>query len=212
MKLHLWVEGRRFLKVPLLITDLGQYDLILGRKWLSEQDIWLDVRERRLVWPEDRAQPTAQEGIQRKALSFVPKSILRRPSATATQQADAERRDRQLDNQVQMEQAAIGQGRGRQIYWPPRTEAMDRYANLQKMGRALRAEPAEPYPEKPTSYHHSPSPQEVREANVALIGAAGFDRHATKNGSQVFITSLLEIDKTIEERRAILDPQEEREI
>jgi hypothetical protein len=38
--------------IPLLIADLGNHEIILGRKWLAEQDIWLDVKNR---WPNERS-------------------------------------------------------------------------------------------------------------------------------------------------------------
>lgn len=53
IKLHLVVDGRRFLNQPFLIIDLGQHDIIIGRRWLSDQDVWLDVRNRRLIWPNE---------------------------------------------------------------------------------------------------------------------------------------------------------------
>lgn len=51
--LHLAVDGRRQANVPMLIANLGQHDMILGRKWCEQHDIWLDVRNRRLVWPRE---------------------------------------------------------------------------------------------------------------------------------------------------------------
>ena len=34
----------RFLKVPMLITELGKHDMIIGKKWLAEHDVWLDMK------------------------------------------------------------------------------------------------------------------------------------------------------------------------
>jgi hypothetical protein len=204
IKLHLWVEGRRFLKVPLLITDIGHYDLILGRKWLSEQDIWLDIRNRRLVWPEDRVYQAPEEEMQQKALSFVPTQILKRSPATEAQQADAERRDRQLDRQIRAER-----------YRPPRTEAMDRRADFQKMGRALRAEPTEAAsaeaitPEKPRKRSKSPIRREDCGVDVNLISAPAFDRYAGRGGSQAYLTSLHEVDRIIDDKQITSDPDGE---
>jgi hypothetical protein len=53
--LHLVVDGRRQLNVPMLILDLGNHDLILGRKWLELHDIWMDIRNRCLIWPNERS-------------------------------------------------------------------------------------------------------------------------------------------------------------
>ncbi|KGY14467.1 hypothetical protein PABG_12674 [Paracoccidioides brasiliensis Pb03] len=44
LALDLWVDRWRFQDVPLLITDLGQHHVILGKEWLAAQDIWLDVK------------------------------------------------------------------------------------------------------------------------------------------------------------------------
>ncbi len=35
LRIHLRVDGRRQYNVPLLITGLGNHDMILGRKWLA---------------------------------------------------------------------------------------------------------------------------------------------------------------------------------
>ena len=51
LRTHLRVDGRRLYNVPFLITDLGHHNAILGRKWLSHLDLWLDVRNRQLIWP-----------------------------------------------------------------------------------------------------------------------------------------------------------------
>jgi hypothetical protein len=39
LRTHLRVNGRRQYNVPFLVTDLGHYDVILGRKWLSYLDL-----------------------------------------------------------------------------------------------------------------------------------------------------------------------------
>ena len=49
LTLHLAIDGRRQRDIPMLILDLGSHDLILGRKWFSHFDVWLDVRKRRLL-------------------------------------------------------------------------------------------------------------------------------------------------------------------
>ena len=50
--LHLAVDGCQQADVPMLIANLGHHDMILGRKWCEEQDVWLDVRNRCLIWPD----------------------------------------------------------------------------------------------------------------------------------------------------------------
>ena len=54
IRVQLTVDSNRQLDIPILILELGTHDLILGREWLSHFDIWLDVRNRRLVWPKEQ--------------------------------------------------------------------------------------------------------------------------------------------------------------
>jgi predicted aspartyl protease len=39
LRMHLQVDGRNQYNVPFLVADLGQCDIILGRKWLAYLDI-----------------------------------------------------------------------------------------------------------------------------------------------------------------------------
>jgi hypothetical protein len=50
--LNLGIDKHRQRKIPMLILDLGNHNLILGRKWLAYYDIWLDIRNRKLLWPD----------------------------------------------------------------------------------------------------------------------------------------------------------------
>jgi hypothetical protein len=43
--------------MPFLIADLGQNQIILGRRWIAKQDVWLDVR---LLWPNERCAERAR--------------------------------------------------------------------------------------------------------------------------------------------------------
>jgi len=91
LRVHLRVNGRRLYNMPFLITDLGNHSVILGRKWMSYFDIWLNVRQRQFVWPEDRpklpsfireirtdrktlaakADPTYQQDVTDRDLAFA---------------------------------------------------------------------------------------------------------------------------------------------
>src|SRR6267154_3948681 len=47
LRIYLRINGRRQYNVPFLITDLGSYNIILGRKWLAYLGLQLEVRSRR---------------------------------------------------------------------------------------------------------------------------------------------------------------------
>lgn len=51
LELSLEISGRRYRNLPFLITPLGSHDLIIGRKWLQEQKVYLDMERSRIVFP-----------------------------------------------------------------------------------------------------------------------------------------------------------------
>ena len=51
---NLIIDGRKQLKIPMLVVKLGGQDLILGRKWAADFDILIDYKNRKLIWLENR--------------------------------------------------------------------------------------------------------------------------------------------------------------
>ena len=136
----------------MFIADLGQHNMIIGRKWFADKDIWLDPRNRRLIWPEDR---TKAEEIQEKLNLVVPREILRRPNPDSDIQRDADRRDKLMEEEdkklgrklIRMNshvdtsnktEVVDGPPRSISRHRVPRTEKMDRRDRLAKMNRALK--------------------------------------------------------------------------
>ena len=35
----------------MLMTHLGKHDIILGKNWLARHNIWLDIKNEQLIWP-----------------------------------------------------------------------------------------------------------------------------------------------------------------
>ena len=102
LRIHLRVDGRRQYNVPFLVADLGGYDIILGRKWLSYLNLQLDVRARRLIWPENLP-PTP---VFIKEISVTMENLLR-PIRNPAHQADADRRDKAFQKDVQLDPLRI---------------------------------------------------------------------------------------------------------
>jgi hypothetical protein len=71
----------------MLITELGDNDLILGRAWAAYLDILIDCRNHQLVWPEHQERSYNRVITARKQ-DIVPKAV------DHDHQKDAERRDR----------------------------------------------------------------------------------------------------------------------
>ncbi|OXV11878.1 hypothetical protein Egran_00361 [Elaphomyces granulatus] len=182
--------------MPIIITDLGQHDMIIGKNWLAEHDVWLNMKDQRLVWPDQRS---LLDEIQSQQTMSLPKAILKRPKVNPDHQRNMERRDRLMET----EQKTLSR------YCPPRTEKMmDRRDNLTKMNRELQmTENSNPV----SSRIKSPSRDEaIPQIDIAMIGAAGFHRHTRKKDTEIFITHLYEIDRIIEEKTEnISDPEAE---
>ncbi|KGM91421.1 uncharacterized protein PADG_12489 [Paracoccidioides brasiliensis Pb18] len=147
LTLNLWVDGRRFQNVPLLVTDLGQHPVILGQKWLAAQDIWLDVKNQLLKCPDPKPE----------------------------HQADVEQREIKLDEEIRQEhQAQLHRLKGTSSVMMP------------EMRQGLTWEETAP-----------------QMMDMNFIEAASFHDYMKNKKSTVFITSLYEIDKQLEEKQGL---------
>ena len=81
--------------MPFLVTDLGHYNVILRRKWLSYLDLWLDVRNRQLIWPA--TMPPTPSFV--KEITVTMRDLLGTTPDPA-HQADAARRDQAFQEDV----------------------------------------------------------------------------------------------------------------
>ena len=199
--MHLWVNGRRLLNVPMLLADLGGYEMILGRVWLAENEIWLDVKNRRLIWPKERSQ---MEEIAVKSQIMIPRSILKRPVGKPEHQEDADRRDRLLEQESihdekpkPREVVTISSKTWNHV---SRTEKMDRRDDLAKMNRQLKMTTPEVHSSIPIRSMRNEEVPKTSE-KLAFIGAAAFHRHEKSKKSETFISNLHEIDRIIEEKK-----------
>jgi len=95
LRVHLRINGRRQYNMPFLVTDLGNHDVILGRKWLACLDIWLDVRNRQLIWPTTL--PPTPSFIKEITVDIT---TLLRTVTNPIHQADANRRDQAFEDAI----------------------------------------------------------------------------------------------------------------
>jgi hypothetical protein len=49
----LLIDGRS-INIPMIILNLGDYNIILGRKWAVYIDVLVDCRRHRLIWPKNK--------------------------------------------------------------------------------------------------------------------------------------------------------------
>lgn len=171
IRLNLAIDGHRQIDLPMLILDLGSHDMILGRQWFDDNDIWLDVRGRRLVWPEERLMAEEHPGKSPNTIwqheMAIPRTILKRPEVNVSHQADANRRDQLIEQDAPTT--------------PPRKSKRQKKV------------------EKPKE--HLTDQKKTSEFSVCMIGAAAFDRVARKKGTEIFVVDLAMIDKVLEYKR-----------
>ena len=225
LRMHICVDGRRQYNTPFLVADLGHFDLILGRKWLSYLKLQLDVQSRRLIWPKDL--PPTPCFVKEAGIAI---EALLRPAREPAHQADANRRDAAFEKDAQLDPERVRilqrpQDEGQPVITaatkdssPPlstarsqrpqwtlgaierHTELADRRDNLRTMERELQLL------ESPVKLPRiRKSPVTVRKSlprvDICGIGAAGFRRNLERPGAVVFVTSLCEIDRLIEEKQ-----------
>lgn len=191
--LHLLIDGRRCMDVPMLITDLGHHDVIIGRRWLAQHDIWLDVKNRKLLWPgerDERALVAAQHEltVKRKALAATP--------VNPDHQKDADQRDRAMEAEIKKTPVRI-------LQRPVEKKAL----SMDKMNKELKAgEKPLPGPKPAKKIRF---PDNLPKIDIAAIGGVGFHRNVQKKGTTVFSTSLYEIDRILEEKAREREPDPE---
>ena len=208
--------------------------MILGRKWLAYLGLQLEVRSRRLIWPETL--PPTPSFI--KEISITMENLVR-PQINTIYQADAMRRDQAFEKDVQLDPQRTRILRRPQTTYvtPPapetqevgsdlakfptenptkpqrkvrdigrHTELIDRKDNLRKMERELR-KTINPIPQ--TTARRTPKkPTDLPPVDVCCIGAVGFYRNLVQPDTVAFTTSLYEIDRMIEEKESELSGQE----
>jgi predicted aspartyl protease len=81
-------------RVLMLVADLGQHDMIIGRMWFEKYSVLLDCKGRRMIWPD---KPTLFESVAYRIPTPLPISILKRKMLIdPAHQSDANRRDQLL--------------------------------------------------------------------------------------------------------------------
>ena len=181
VKLTLMIDGHVQQQQPMLVTELGNNDLILGRMWFEAFGVLPDCKNRRLLWPDH---PSLREEAQTDIARPIPRQILKQPKANESHQKDADRR-----NQL-MEKPEMRERKVRKTYGYSHQED-----TVDKMNRSLRNELIPSKRKKRTIADELPR----KCIEIAAIGGVGFHRHMTRKGTETFVTSLAQIDRILDE-------------
>lgn len=194
------VQGRRILDTPMVVTEMS-HDIILGREWFAHQDVLIDCKRRRLIWPDKRRQYIATHELQ------LPRDDLVESKASPEHQQDADRRDRAIDAQPVPPPRRI-------LPRPPvgkQTHNLHCREAVKRMNRELGLRDEKP-PCTPTmDTKSSRAIDELRRVDVALIGGVGFHLGMKRKDNEFFVTSLYEVDRIIEEKQRVTEQSDETE-
>ncbi|KAI2732919.1 hypothetical protein DTO013F2_10515 [Penicillium roqueforti] len=96
--LTLSIDDRIQQQIPMLVADLGRHDMIIGRMWFAENDVLLDCRRHRMIWPDEN---TLFNEVAGQLAAPVPMTILKRSAQIEPDhQKDIERRDRLFEKRA----------------------------------------------------------------------------------------------------------------
>ena len=85
------IDGFRLPKIPFLILDLGNQDVILGDAWMAHFDVLPDLRYKKLFC---RSPPEMKPSFQRQLV--IPRNYVQPSFVSQIHQADADRRDKAI--------------------------------------------------------------------------------------------------------------------
>ncbi|EED14572.1 retrotransposon polyprotein, putative [Talaromyces stipitatus ATCC 10500] len=168
------------MNLPFLVTQLGRHEVILGKRWLAENQVLPDCHRRRLIWPEERS---LQEEL------------------------DADRRDELMDNSKPLNahleiskkpepEVRIMHGRS---YKKSHEASMIRMKKAFHQANQDQLESATTVPPPLPKRDWRENAKKAAKLDIALIGAVGFARHARQPKAELCMTSLYEIDKRLDE-------------
>ena len=206
------VDDRVHQQVPMLVANLGRHDLIIGRMWFAENDVLLDCRRHRMIWPDEN---TLFDEVASQLAAPVPMTILKRTAQIEPEhQKDMERRDRLMTKESSNDPRT-----NPKTQKPYPVAQVHQHGHWQteehrKMTRNFNDEIA-PVPVRMESSTETPK-ETLLPIDISIIGRAGFNRLRTRmvidKDVEVFQTSLCEIDRIIDVKSAIVKDIELDEI
>lgn len=203
--IHLTIDKRRQTNIPFYILDLGSHDIILGLRWMDYFNIWLNPRQKRLVWPEDEGRltpPPVHREIIAERQTIVPRPVY------AAHQQDVYARDRAFDQEDVRREAGRRSSTGIKIL-ATRTYTQDLQNSLRKMEQEL----GDPSPKSTKPQRRRLTTREMLPIiDIAHISATGFHFNLYRPENEVFQTSLYEIDRILERREQLLEEDEEEQL
>ena len=189
----LLIDGRA-IKAPMIILNLGDHDIILGRKWAAHADVLVDCRRRRLIWPKNSPKTARYSHIISTSQQQLEKQTNKK------HQKDANRRDAIMS-----------------CSWKPTilkrssTFQIDQRESYESMEKELLWPQQEAIPRKKPKKRDETLDKE-RTLDLAVLTATAFNFVAKREENVIGRISIYEIDKELEarEREVIPGPEDQQ--
>jgi len=185
IRLHLTIDRRRFRNCPFVLLDLPSHDVIIGIKWLRRFRILLDPSKNRLVWPANL--PPNRSYIKELKLDCTAKP---QPSPRLDYHSDVRRRERAF---------LIDDTRRNHV----KLEIPIALINPQPLGEPLETPQTPHRPAKPIG--KAPP----RAFSILAIDAQKMYHAMQRPQNEIFVTSIHEISRIIEDRQQYDDDDED---
>jgi predicted aspartyl protease len=101
IELNLHIDGRKQVKQPMVLVQLGGHDMIIGRAWAEKHNTLVDCQNRQLLWPDE---PAPTKGWN-KVITTHQRNLF--PPVNKVHQADAQRRDCQIEKDIWKPQCIV---------------------------------------------------------------------------------------------------------
>jgi hypothetical protein len=226
IRLHLTIDNRRIYNCPFVIIDLGEQDMIIGRKWMSRFKILLDPENSRFIWPSEH--PPTPLWSKELLIPFNSRALLKNH---INHQQDADRRNTKLDTYMKrsrdrhlslMNSTSINTSSSSSILNPLNklrqnhgtvavaTEKQQQQCTWQrrqnfaykKMNKILACSTDPPSATSTAGRSRYPAvsvPTTTPILNICQISANAFHYNMKRKENEFFQTSLYEIDRVINE-------------
>jgi predicted aspartyl protease len=182
--LTLLIDGRRQLTIPMLVVDLGRYDVILGRMWFEEYGVLPDCKNYRLIWPNE---PTIFDDAVSLTYRPIPRKILKRGELLdEAHQQDADRRGQLMEQKdlTKAEPQSKPRLRSRPFCSTPEVTYWD---GVKKMNRAL----------------NDTTLVKPSVLDISSISIGEFVKITQCEDEEAFVTTLDEINAVVNQKRMI---------
>jgi predicted aspartyl protease len=197
IELNLHLDRRTQAKTPMLIANLGNRAMIIGRTWFELYNVLVDCKRQGLVWPEN----LPPNRTWNKIITVQAQDLFR--NHEPHYQEDALCRDSLIDYEIRRDakkKAMTADWRTKGTTWVATQEAQYKIMKRELEGGTPEVE-VEVQSQAAKPYKRGKSSSKPKVIDIRGLSGVSFYMNLKRPENTFFKTSLYEIDRLIEERR-----------